>query len=146
MAHVQHNAKLNELLIAAGRSLLQYVGQCSSWSSRKEADLEHEFERLVAVQQEHVAQLSALLSDRRWTIDFGGFPATYTDLHFLSLKYLLKLIRVNQQALLGELEEASHTCVHDPEAAALIAEILKSEQEITERLMDLSKFGAGAAT
>ena len=146
MAHVQHNAKLNELLIAVGRSLLQYVGQCSSWSSRSDAALEEEFDRIVAVQQEHIAQLSALLTERRWTIDFGGFPATYTDLHFLSLKYLLKLIRVNQQALVAELEEASHTCVHDPEAAALISEILKSEKEITERLADLSKTAAPATT
>ena len=146
MAHVQHNAKLNELLIAVGRSLLQYVGQCSSWSSRSQAAMEEEFKRSVAVQQEHVAQLSALLTERRWTIDFGGFPATYTDLHFLSLKYLLKLIRVDQQTLVAELEEASHTCVHDPEAATLISEILKSEKEITERLTDLSKTGAPATT
>lgn len=145
MAHVQHNAKLNELLIALGRSLLQYAGQCSSWTSRSQAAMEQEFKRLVEIQQEHVAQLSALLTDRRWTIDFGGFPAEYTDLHFLSLSYLLKLIRVNQQAVVAELDEASHTCVHDPEASALIAEILESEREITERLNKLSSAGSGAS-
>ncbi len=139
MVQVQHNAKLNQLLIDIGRSLLQYVGHCSSWSSRSDAALAAEFPSLVATQQEHVGQLSELLTERRWSIDFGGFPATYTDLHFLSLKYLVKIILTNQKAVLAELEEASHTCVDDPEAAALIAEILTSERQITDRLQSLAK-------
>ena len=145
MAHVQHNAKLNQLLIDVGRSLLQYVGHCSSWSSRSEAALEQEFPKLVAVQQQHVARLSGLLTERRWTIDFGGFPATYTDLHFLSLKYLSKLILVNQSSVIDELDEAAHTCVDDPEAATLIDEILASERLITDRLRELTSVGTGAA-
>ncbi len=99
MVDVEHNAKLNQLLIDIGRSLLQYVGHCSSWSSRSQAGLEQEFAKLVEIQQQHVGQISALLTDRRWTIDFGGFPASFTDLHFLSLKYLLKLILKNQEAV-----------------------------------------------
>lgn len=145
MAHVQHNAKLNQLLIDLGRSLLQYVGQCSSWTGKSQATLEAEFPKLVAIQEEHVAQLSALLTERRWNIDFGGFPASFTDLHFLSLKYLSKLILENQTAIIAELDEASHTSIHDPEAAALISEILKSEREITERLKELTAAKATAA-
>ena len=139
MVDVQHNAKMNQLLVDIGCSLLQYVGQCSSWTSRSDAAIATGFRSLVAAQQEHVAELSEFLTSRRWSIDFGGFPATYTDLHFLSLKYLLKLIVTNQRAVIGELEEASHTCVDDPEAAKLIGEILSSERRITERLEALSK-------
>jgi len=145
MAHVQHNAKLNQLLIDVGRSLLQYVGHCSSWSSRSQAAIEQEFPKVVAIQEHHIAQLAELLKERRWTIDFGGFPATYTDLHFLSLKYLLKIILVNQNLVLAELDEALHTCVDDPEAAALIGEILASERQITEKLQSMSISAAGAA-
>lgn len=145
MAHVQHNAKLNQLLIDVGRSLLQYAGHCSSWASRKQAVIEQQFPKLVAEQQHHIAQLSDLLTERRWTIDFGGFPATYTDYHFLSLTYLLKLIVVNQRALLVELEEAAHTCVDDPEAASLIGEILTSERQITEQLQTMAAGPTGAA-
>ena len=145
MVNVHHNAKLNQLLIDIGRSLLQYVGHSSAWSSRAQAILEQEFPKLVAIQQEHVGQLSALLTERRWTIDFGGFPASFTDLHFLSLKYLSKLILKNQATLIAELDEASHTSVDDPEAAVLIAEILQSEKQITDRLRELTANGAGAA-
>lgn len=145
MAHVQHNAKLNQLLIDVGRSLLQYVGQISAWSSRSQVAMEQEFPKLVAVQQQHVEQLVELLKERRWTIDFGGFPATYTDLHFLSLKYLLKLILVNQRMVLAEMDEALHICVDDPEAAALIGEILASERQITEQLQSLATASSGAA-
>ena len=145
MPHVHHNAKLNQLLIDVGRSLLQYVGHCSSWTSKAQANLEQEFPKLVATQQEHVEKLSALLTDRRWTIDFGGFPATYTDLHFLSLKYLSKLILTNQKGVIAELEEALHACVDDPEATTLINEVLASEKQLTERLRELTTAGAGAA-
>jgi hypothetical protein len=145
MPHVQHNATLNQLLIDIGRSLMQYVGHCSTWTSKAQAKLEQEFPGLVALQQEHVGQISELLTERRWTIEFGGFPASYTDLHFLSLNYLAKQILKNQAILLAKLEEASHTSVDDPEAAALIDEILKSEREITNRLRDLTASGAVAA-
>ncbi len=144
MPNVQHNAKVNQLLIDIGRSLLQYVGHCSSWSSRSDLALQAEFPTIVATQQQHVAELSELLMSRRWTIDFGGFPARFTDLHFLSLKYLLKQIVINQKAVLAELDEASHTCVDDPEAAMLIEEILASERQITDRLKTLSTTGAAA--
>ena len=145
MANVQHNAKLNQLLIDVGRSLLQYVGHCSSWSSRSDASLELEFPRFVEIQKQHVASLASVLTERRWSIDFGGFPATYTDLHFLSLKYLLKLIIENQQAIIAELEEAAHTSVDDHEAATLIEAILASERKITEQLRSLLKPKVAAA-
>lgn len=138
MAHVQHNGKLNQLLVDIGRSLLQYVGECSAWTSPSWAEKEHEFESLVALQKEHVRQLVDLLMERGWSIDFGGFPATYTDLHFLSLKYLLKLTIESQKAVVFELDEAVHTCIDDPEGAALIREILTSERQISERLQSLA--------
>ena len=142
MAHVEHNAKLNQLLIAIGRSLLQYVGQCSSWTSREDAAMADKFPSLVAQQQEHIEELADLLLSRRWNVDYGGFPSQFTDLHFLSLKYLLKLISKNQAALLHELEEASHVCVDDPEAATLIGHILAGERQLTERAESLGKTGA----
>lgn len=145
MAHVQHNAKLNQLLVDISRSLLQYVGECSSWASRSQAAMEHEVPKLVAMQQDHVRQLVELLMQRGWSIDFGGFPATYTDLHFLSLKYLLTLIIESQKAVLAELEEALHICVHDPDAAKLIREILDGERQITERLNALAEPTGAAA-
>jgi len=30
-----------------------------------------------------------LLDQRGWTVDFGGYPTDYTDLHFVSLEFLL---------------------------------------------------------
>jgi hypothetical protein len=139
MANVQHNAKLNQLLISIGRSLLQYIGHSSTWTSRADAAMANEFPSLVATQREHIAELSDMLSHRKWTIDFGGYPSIYTDLHFLSLKFLLKRIIINQKAIIAELEEASYSLVDDPEAASLVEEILGSERRLTEELESLSK-------
>ncbi len=144
MANVQHNGKLNQLLIDIGRSLLQYVGQCSSWSSPADAAAAREFDHLVTIQQEHVAELSELLMSRRWAIDFGGFPASYTDFHFLSLNYLLKQTLINQKALVAELDEAKHVCVDDPEAAVLIDKILAAERRIYDQLKSITVAPAAA--
>lgn len=145
MATVQHNLKLNQLLIALDRSLLQYAGHCSTWSSRKDAAIAEEFPTLVATQREHVSELTELLTERHWTIDFGGFPMRFTDLHFLSLQFLLKSIVINQHAILSELEEASHTSIDDPEAATLIEQLLSGERQLTERIEELAR-SAGKAT
>jgi hypothetical protein len=138
MALVQHNPPLNQLLIDIGRSLMQYVGQCSSWSGRSQAASETAFAKLVARQKNDVEQLAKLLIDRRWPIDFGVFSSSFTDLHFLSLKYLAKHTLVNQTKIVAELEEAAHICVDDPEAANLIKEVLASERKITEELQSIS--------
>lgn len=139
MPDVHHNSQLNQLMIDLGRSLLQYVGQCSTWTSRDEAAIATEFPAIVAIQQQHASELADLLTARQWMIDYGGFPAAYTDLHFLSLKYLLKSIVINQRAVVAALDEASHDCVDDPEAAAVINRILASERQITERLEAMAR-------
>lgn len=139
MAIVQHNSQLNQLLIDLGCSLLQYVGQCSFWTSRSDAPVVEQFRKLVELQQENEAELADLLTERRWTIDYGGFPSDFASLNFLSLKYLLKLVVQNQKQVLVELEDALHVMVDDPEASELIGTIVRSERHITERLETLMK-------
>lgn len=132
MAAIAHNAKLNELVVDLGRSLLQYAAESSPWA--KTGALADEMERLASRQRDSVARLVDLLVNRGWVVDFGVYPTDYGDLHFLAWNYFVPKLRASQEALVAELDEAVHTCVDDPEAVELLREILTEERSITAAL------------
>ncbi|MDZ4684074.1 MAG: hypothetical protein SH850_03235 [Planctomycetaceae bacterium] len=134
MAAITHDAKLNDLLVDLGRSLLQYAGESWPWAPAAEATAEGEVRGLAAQQRENVSQLADLLADRGWPIDFGGYPTDYTDLHFLSLDFFLPRLAAAQAAVVGELDEAVHSCIDDPAAVELLRDVLTGERDIAERL------------
>lgn len=134
MARIQHNTKLNQLVVDLGRSLLQFVGEVSPWSPNNAGAAREAVARLVVSQRNHVERLTGLLVERRCRVEFGVYPAAFTDLHFLSLKSLLPRIIASQDALVAELDEAAHTCVDDPEAAAALGEVLAAQRAGTEEL------------
>ncbi len=134
MARIQHNTKLNQLIVDLGRSLLQFVGEASPWSPNSASAARDAVARLVGSQRQHVERLTDLLVERRCPVEFGVYPAAFTDLHFLSLKSLLPRILANQDVLVSELDEAAHTCIDDPEAASALDEILAAQRAGTEEL------------
>jgi hypothetical protein len=92
---------------------------------------------LIAAQAERVRKLAELLDSRRWTIDFGAFP-DFTDLHYLSLKFVLPHLVENEQTIVRELELALPECTGDSAATALVAEILVGESQALTQLQKLA--------
>jgi len=144
MVAIAHNAKLNDLVIDLGRSLLQYAAEGSAWTADHMA--EQRLADCAAAQQADVGRLVHFLVDRGWPVDLGTYPTDFTDLQFLSLEFLLPKLRENQRRLVDELDEAVHTCVDDPEAVALLREIAQSERRIAADLDAMSAAGAHVAT
>lgn len=138
MARIQHNAKLNQLVVDLGRSLLQFVGEVSPWSPASAAAARDTVSRLVSRQQQDVNRLAERLVERGCPVDFGMYPADFTDLHFVSLKSLLPRVIASQNALVAELDEAVHTCADDPEAVAVLSEVLSTERAVTDELKTLT--------
>jgi hypothetical protein len=134
MAEIQHNTRLNGFVISIGRSLLQYADECWPWVGTSEGETQTAFHKLAVLQHQEVAALVELLNLREWTIDFGGYPTDYTDLHFVSLEYLLSRIIGGQQAIVADLDEAVHSCADDAEAVGVLREVLTTERKIVERL------------
>lgn len=137
MACIQHNTQLNDLVVELGCSLLQFIGEVSPWTPNNAAVAREAVARLVKQQQQHAEQLTGLLTERRWPVDFGIYPAEFTDLHFLSLKAMLPRIIKNQDAIVAELDDAVHNCVDDPEAMDLLTAVLAGERGITSELRAL---------
>ena len=134
MAQIQHNSQLNSVLVAVGRSLLQYASECWPWVGQSEQETQSVIDHLAGLQRQEVAVIAELLDQREWSIDFGGYPTDYTDLHFVALDFLLARIIAGEEVLVADLEEAAHTCVDDPQAAAVLHEVLTTERKILERV------------
>lgn len=117
--------------------MLQYVGESWPWTRFDAASERETITRLVARQQEHVARLTSLLSERRWKIDFGTYPTDYTDLHFVALEYLLAQLVESGRAFAAELERTAAT-LKDEQAASLVTSILADEREIVSQLQQLA--------
>ena len=146
MAENETNQKLNRLLINLGRSLLQYVGEAWPWT---QADAQREQEiidRLVARQQTQIAELTEVLVQRNWAIDFGSYPTQYTDLHYVALDYLLSQIVANEETLLDEIEESLKSCSGDAVVTTLLERLRDGQTDIVSELKDLvSSRASGSA-
>lgn len=134
----QRNAELNRVLIDLGRCVLQYVGESWPYTSSEEADAKAEFEQLVERQSRCVGRITALLDERTWPIDFGIYPPEYTDLHFLSLEFLLTQLVVNADELVRQIEGTLKIVEDDPEAAELLSDVLSDQQLVANKLRELA--------
>jgi hypothetical protein len=141
----EHNRELQRLLVDLGRSLLQYVGECWPWTDPAEEEIHHTIDRLVSRQKREIGRLGVLLSHRERVVDFGTYPTEYTDLHFLSLDYLLGELVAGENDLVRDLERAVDDYADDPEAAELLRSFLQVERDAAAELTELAKVRAAAS-
>jgi hypothetical protein len=134
------NESLNQVLVELNRSLLMYALEAWPWTSSG-GDAEHrEIQSLAARRREHVASLVEFLVDRESDVDFGVYPVEFTDLHYIALDYLLKLLVDSEQQVTDAVAKANRELsTSDPEAAHLLELILTREQDTVARLQTLAK-------
>ena len=128
--------QVNELLIATGRSLLQYAAEAYPWSPANK-DLRETILRLAHQQQNSVRKIVHWLDDEGETLDYGTYPVDYTSLHYVSSAFLLKHILTNQSAIV---ELATVECSEEDAETAhhqFLAEILANEQALWDELKTL---------
>ena len=128
--------QVNELLIAAGRSLLQYTAEAYPWSPSSK-DLRETILRLAHQQQESVRKLVHWLDDEGEAITYGTYPVDYTSLHYVSAEFLKKHLIASQTKVV---DLATVECREEDEETAhhlFLAEILANEQAILEELKTL---------
>ena len=95
--------------------------------------------QLATRQTDRTADLVELLSSRNWTIDFGIYPAEYTDLHYVSLGYFLPLLIENENALITEVEKTLTRCRDDDEATVILTSLLQDQRDIVKGLNELQQ-------
>jgi len=129
--------QLNSLYLQLHRSLLQYVGECWPWSDDL-SETDHRARTVlteaVAAQHENADRLTQPLEDLDWVVNTGGYPTAYTDLHYVSLKYLFKQVVLNEIEIIKVLETAASAFPDSP----LLRQIADSERVILQSIQDLS--------
>lgn len=144
MADQNANDILNNLVARVYRSLLQYAVECWPWTDASNAAEQQAIEQMASRQQSFVGRLVDLLNDRGENVDLGNFPDN-SELHYVSVDFLLGKLIADEQSVVAGLE-AAHGALHgDPQAASLVSELLTAEQANISRLRDLAAKTPAAA-
>jgi hypothetical protein len=150
MADQNHSDLVNRLLVRIYRGILQYSVECWPWSAAADANgveppEQRAIEKMAGRQRQFIARLVELLSKRRATVDFGTYPDN-SELHYVSLDYLIGNLIADEDRLVAELDSAQKGLHDDPQAAQVVAELLAAEKEHLAQLRDLAaRAPAGAS-
>jgi len=150
MADQIPNDILNKIVARVYRCLVQYAMECWPWTTATETPgieppEQKAVDEIAARQRAFIARLVDVLTARGEVVDFGNFP-DYSEMHYVSLDYLLRKFVVDEQKLVSELEAAVPALKGDATAAGLVSELLAAEKENLVRLRDMAaKASAPAA-
>lgn len=136
MPEAQHNAVLNALLVRLYRSLLQYTIECWPWVETNREDERRVVEELAQKQMVQVSRIAELLGARGWAIDFGTYP-DWSELHYVSLEYLLAKLVEDQTQLVSNIRAAQLALADDSDGALLAAQVLVGEERHLAKLKEL---------
>lgn len=137
MPDAQINAALNDILILSYRSLLQYTIECWPWTDPDDSTEQQAIAEMAREQQAVLARIAELLDRRQQPIDFGTYP-DWSEMHFVSLDYLLIKLIADEENLIAAIEHAQPTLKADPTASALAFDLLHIERQHLARLRELA--------
>ena len=112
-------------------SFLQYVGEIWPWTSvgPEGAKLKSAIDQCVARQRQSIALLSEYLAVRQSRVEFGSYSAEFTDLHYVSLHFLLKQLIAGQSLIVESLNRAVTLLPSGIESQELLIAVRQHEQE-----------------
>ena len=138
MAEARTISALNRLLTILSRSFPMYLTYAPPWSPRGDEDqalvaLRH----IVADEEALCERIAETILDLGGQINVGEFPMQYTDLHDLSVDFVVRLARDYQKQDIAAIER----CVDDlrlaPVAKALAQEAIGMAKGHLESLEEL---------
>ena len=129
---------LHRLLITLYRSLPMFLTQAPPWTKPGDEQALATLANIVADQQRDCARLSEHIQALYGRVELGEFPMEFTNLHFLSLDYLLGELVRHQRRDVALIEQLAGQLQGDVVARTLAEEILGSERAHLEQLEQLA--------
>jgi hypothetical protein len=114
MPTLDRAATLNRLLQIHYRSLPMYLSSARPWVPRGHEKAAETLELIAADQKRTIARITDELLAVGADIDLGEFPMTFTDLHDLSVDYVLKELIEAQRRDVAAIEECVAATGGDP--------------------------------
>lgn len=122
---------LNRVQRELSGCFLQYVGEIWPWTSvgAEGAKLKSMLDQCVARQRQSIALLTEYLAARQSRVEPGQYSADFTDLHYVSLRFLLKHLIASQTLIVESLNRAVTLLPSGDEAQDLLVAVRQNEQE-----------------
>jgi bacterioferritin (cytochrome b1) len=139
MADPRNIEILNRLLTLEYHSLPAYLAGTSPWVKQGEERAAATLAHIVADQQELAGRIARLIIKRDGQPSLGGFPMEFTDLHMLSLDFLIQECIRWEQRSIAEIEACIAQLKNDPEARLLAEEALGLSKGHLENLQETVK-------
>ena len=136
---------LNELLAIHYRSLPMYLTLASPWKHRGDEKATELLKDVVEDQQETCRKVAELVVQRGAVVETGEFPTHFTELHFLSLDFMLQELVKTQRDDLTDIERCAQRLWNDPPAEAIAREAVGAArghlQSLEEIVAETTKVG-----
>ncbi len=112
--------QLQDVFRRESRSLLQYARESSPYASGDDRRVLAEVQRVATEETTALADFGGFLADRRVPLPYlSAFPMVFTDLNFVTVRYLLPKLVAEQKLDLAQLETAAGSLTDPPSQAAV---------------------------
>ncbi len=121
---------LNRVQRELSGCFLQYVGEIWPWTSvgAEGAKLKAMLDECVARQGQSIERLVEYLASRQSRVEPGHYSADFTDLHYVSLHFLLKHLISSQSLIVESLNRAVTMLPSGDESQELLITVRQNEQ------------------
>jgi hypothetical protein len=130
---------LNRLLAIHYRSLPSYLTEASPWTHHGDEVATSAVEDIVVSHKAIVARLAEEIQNRGGIVNPGEYPTEYTDLHFLSLDYLLLEVQAALDRDIQSIQDCMGLLEHDRVGKALAEEALGNARGHRQTIAELLK-------
>ena len=128
---------LNRALATQYRSLPMFVEEISPYTHSGDEKPRRLLADIVSDQKQYAKKLAEFILDRGGAPNPGQYPMVYTDLHMLSLDYLLSEIDGEQRRDIAILTDCVAGAARDPAAQRLLEEVLGNARGHAESIEGL---------
>jgi hypothetical protein len=133
-------ARLQDLIRAEGRSLLQYVSESFPWTKAPDQTVRDQVLSFARADADALARLSRHLAKERVRLPHpGSYPMSFTTVNFVSLDYLLPRLIEEQRARVAAVERLCNALPEGP-VKNLVGELLVLKRQ---HLSQLGAFMSG---
>ena len=122
---------LNRVLRELSSCFLQYAGDCWPWASNG-ADgnkLQAVVQQCVERQRQSIERIAEYLAARQSRVEYGHFSTDFTDLHYVSLQFLLKQLVTSQAKLVESLDRSVTLLPNGDDVREILEAASRNEHE-----------------
>ncbi len=131
---------LNRVLRELSSNFLQYLGECWPWTSvgTNGEQLRTAANQCVSRQRKSIELIAEYLAPRQARVEFGKFSTEFTDLHFVSLQFLLKQLISNQTRLVESVDRSVTLLPSGDPSRDILEAVSRNEHDNLSALQQLS--------